>query len=86
MTSMAVPKLVVFDLDQCCWHPEMFELRAAPSSWDQTSNSVVCGGDRVQLFPGATLALRELRNDPRFKDTRVAAGALFVRRICLHAP
>jgi hypothetical protein len=27
VVAMAVPKLVVFDLDACCWYPEMYMLR-----------------------------------------------------------
>jgi magnesium-dependent phosphatase 1 len=72
---MAVPRLVVFDLDQCCWHPEMFELSGAPTKWDASDNAVICGRDRVKLFDGAILALRELRNKPEFKDTKVAAAS-----------
>lgn len=41
--DMAVPRLVVFDLDQCCWHPEMFELSGAPTKWDAADNAVICG-------------------------------------------
>ena len=27
---MALPKLVVFDLDACCWYPEMYMVRRGP--------------------------------------------------------
>merc|ERR1719163_956870 len=27
---MALPKLVVFDLDACCWYPEMYMVRQGP--------------------------------------------------------
>jgi hypothetical protein len=33
------------------------------------------GGDRVRLFPGALEALRALKNEERFKHTKVAAAS-----------
>ena len=27
---MALPRLVVFDLDACCWFPEMYMVRQGP--------------------------------------------------------
>jgi Acid Phosphatase len=39
LSTMTVPKLVVFDLDMCVWSPEMFELDSAPRSWDRSTNT-----------------------------------------------
>lgn len=53
----------------------MFELSEAPSSLDTETNTVIAGNDRVRLFPGAHLALKELSTDERFSDTRVAVAS-----------
>ncbi|KAJ1481504.1 magnesium-dependent phosphatase-1 [Baffinella frigidus] len=74
--TACVPLLVVFDLDACLWDPEMFQLSGAPQKHDASDNSVVCqGGDRVRLYPGSLEALRALRNEERFKGTKVAAAS-----------
>lgn len=31
MSSLHTPELVVFDLDDCLWHPEMYTLQEIPS-------------------------------------------------------
>ncbi|KAG5175452.1 magnesium-dependent phosphatase-1 [Tribonema minus] len=53
----------------------MFELGGAPKTWDSKTNTVKAGRDTVKLFPGAVVALRELRSEERFKDTLVAAAS-----------
>lgn len=53
----------------------MFELRQAPTMLDAATNSVVAGNDRVKLFPGAELALRELNTQEVFSDTQVAVAS-----------
>ena len=45
-----LPKLVVFDLDACLWSPEMFELGAAPTSYDADKGGVKAGGDFVRAL------------------------------------
>jgi hypothetical protein len=45
---MAVPKLVVFDLDMCLWHPEMFELPSSPSTWNKSDNSIIAGSSTIR--------------------------------------
>ena len=55
-----VPKLLIFDLDACLWSPEMFELRAAPTTYDAAAGGVRAGSEVVRLFPGALAVLRRL--------------------------
>eukprot|EP00930_Biecheleria_cincta_P061240 TRINITY_DN46815_c0_g1_i1.p1 TRINITY_DN46815_c0_g1~~TRINITY_DN46815_c0_g1_i1.p1 ORF type:complete len:213 (-),score=27.58 TRINITY_DN46815_c0_g1_i1:21-566(-) len=70
-----LPALIVFDLDACLWSPEMFELSAAPTSYDGSRGGVAAGRDTVRLFPGAVAVLQRLLNDSRFKDTKVAVAS-----------
>ncbi|GAB5365949.1 hypothetical protein AAMO2058_001102300 [Amorphochlora amoebiformis] len=58
------PKLVVFDLDNTMWTPELYQLQTLP----------VPGRD-INLFKGARAALFELATDPAWRDTKVAAAS-----------
>ena len=77
------PKLVVFDLDMCMWHPEMYQLPGKPTrkvigSLGSAGNGVVgaaTGSTIVRLFPGALRALQELYLLPEWQDTKVAAAS-----------
>ena len=46
--AMAVPKLVVFDLDACCWYPEMYMLRRGAA----LRRSPVCRRCVIPVFTG----------------------------------
>mmetsp|Transcript_19538 Transcript_19538/g.38001 ORF Transcript_19538/g.38001 Transcript_19538/m.38001 type:complete len:179 (+) Transcript_19538:121-657(+) len=72
---MAVPLLVVLDLDMCCWDPEMFQLHGAPSKWNPADNSVQAGRDKIKMFPGALAALRDVHNNPLFSHTKLAVAS-----------
>ena len=49
---MAVPKLVVFDLDACCWYPEMYMLRRGTGEReDRRDCAKGPGGIGVVLVP-----------------------------------
>mmetsp|Transcript_109668 Transcript_109668/g.309316 ORF Transcript_109668/g.309316 Transcript_109668/m.309316 type:complete len:357 (+) Transcript_109668:3-1073(+) len=57
------PRLVVFDLDGCLWHPEMYQTSGGPPyrpigrSGRRVENSA---GEEIRLLQGAREALREL--------------------------
>ena len=66
-----LPKLCVLDLDMCVWRPEMYELYEVPQAGEceirgdlngrgQGVTGVKSGGDVIQLFPGALVALQEM--------------------------
>ena len=42
---------------------------------DEAANTVVAGSDRLTLFEGAELALRELHTQERFSGTQVAVAS-----------
>ena len=70
-----VPKLLIFDLDACLWSPEMFELRAAPTTYDAAAGGVRAGSEVVRLFPGALAVLRRLITDPALNSIKVAVAS-----------
>ena len=60
-----LPELVVLDLDDCCWQPEMFTLRDVPTSAvrgpleggeGNVAAALKCG-NKVTLFEGVRYAL-----------------------------
>ena len=80
------PKLIVFDLDMCLWSPETYLLHRIPSASDAVKgklgkseqNGVIavnCGNDRLQLFPGALLALQSYVQGELGEDTKIAVAS-----------
>ncbi|MEM1070226.1 MAG: hypothetical protein AAGI63_15085, partial [Planctomycetota bacterium] len=77
-----IPKMVVLDLDDCVWRPEMFTLDAMPSSnvlGDLNGRGdgvvgVVSGRDTIRMFPGALRALQECA-DGAYGDMRLAVAS-----------
>ena len=56
-----MPKLVVFDLDFTLWKPELYQLSSGSPFKASSDGCVVTGrGERLDLFPSARTALREL--------------------------
>ena len=56
-----VTAVVVFDLDYTLWHPELYQLRSGPPFKACSDGCVLTArGERVDLFPAARGALREL--------------------------
>eukprot|EP00964_Phaeocystis_antarctica_P068056 scaffold41220_cov71-Phaeocystis_antarctica.AAC.19 len=74
-SSARVPKLLIFDLDACLWSPEMFELGAAPTTYDADAGGVRAGSEVVRLFPGALTVLRRLITDPALNNIKVAVAS-----------
>ena len=46
---MALPRLVVFDLDACCWYPEMYMVRRGPP-FEKTSEQWYEGFNQKREF------------------------------------
>merc|ERR1719174_181517 len=68
--SKTYPSLVVFDLDDCIWSPEMYTLSVVPKPKDAIMGDlngkgkgvigVRSGGEVIKIFPGALRALQEI--------------------------
>ena len=70
----SLPQLVVFDLDNTLWTPELYTLRHLPGYATAAPPNPVAGED-VWLIDGAAAALHELATHSRWADTRVAAAS-----------
>ena len=83
-----LPTMIVFDLDDCLWSPEMYTLYRKPSipisgnlnpggevEEEGIIGMQVPGGPTVKLFEGARRALREIALDPKYKGVIVAAAS-----------
>jgi magnesium-dependent phosphatase 1 len=58
---MSLPKLVVFDLDDTLWYPEMWLISGPPFRKDPHTGAVYDrSNQQVQLFPGAKRVLSEI--------------------------
>ena len=83
--SPELPTMIVFDLDDCLWSPEMYTLSAKPSIpvegdlGDGTQGvvglKVPPAGPTVRLFSGARQVLRELATDPQYQGVILAAAS-----------
>ena len=72
-----LPKVVVFDLDGCCWDPEMYELWGGGSPFKQNKDGTLSdrSGTRVHLLGDVKNILYELKTDPKWKDSIVAVAS-----------
>eukprot|EP00965_Chrysotila_dentata_P248731 6208511-Pleurochrysis_carterae.AAC.1 len=66
---MRAPGMIVFDLDACLWHPEMFELTAPPGMYDADAKGVLAGHDVVRLFDGARAVLDRCAENRKPNDS-----------------
>lgn len=84
--SSALPSLIVFDLDDCLWTPEMHELSGMPEipvfgKLDSKGTKGVVGlqvpryKDTVTLHKGARKVLHELATNPIYKDVQLATAS-----------
>eukprot|EP00466_Bigelowiella_natans_P012194 jgi/Bigna1/68890/fgenesh1_pg.7_\ len=59
-----LPKLVVFDLDNTVWTPELYELYNMPRP-----------NKDIKIFPATMAALKELANDKKWAGSKFAAAS-----------
>lgn len=69
-----LPKVVVFDLDNTVWTPELYTLRHLPGYGASSSPNPIAGED-IWLLDGALAALHELTTSPRWAQTKVAIAS-----------
>lgn len=85
-TDPHLPSMIVFDLDDCLWSPEMFTLRNKPSIPVEGDLGLANGergiigmkvpnGPTVRLFDGARKALCELATDPKYQGIVLALAS-----------
>lgn len=78
----AMPKLIVFDLDNCLWSPEMHELECDPSivlinalGEGEGVTGVVSNGKQVQIYMDALLILQELYTLNIYRHVKFAVAS-----------
>ena len=80
------PSLVVFDLDDCVWSPEMYTLNEVPSTASAVRGSlgdgkgegvvgVRSGSEVIRLFPGALQAFQRVLAGEYGAEMRLAAAS-----------
>ena len=79
-----LPSMIVFDLDDCLWTPEMHELPGIPEipvHEIRNDHSVVVGlqiarfRDTVKLYEGARKVLYELATNPLYEGIELATAS-----------
>lgn len=95
-----LPTMIVFDLDDCLWSPEMHELCSAPDiavrgilnphlpKAEQKLGVVGLSnrhGDTVRLYDGARRALYELATNQEYKNVIVAVASTSLKPPYSHA-
>ena len=82
-----VPGLVVFDLDACLWLPEMYQLDAPPSGWDEQAAGVRAGKQvRCRLHPTFCPSLLHFTASPPLQVVRLFHGALHAFKVLAEEP
>ncbi len=77
-----LPELIVFDLDECLWHPEMYTLDEIPTRTvhgplGREGDGVVgaiSGSEQIRLFPDALGVLQAFYRD-EYPGVRIAAAS-----------
>ena len=84
---MALPKLIVFDLDGCVWSPEMYTLSIVPRASDVVRGDLGRGKgegvvgvksgshDVIRIFPGALAAIQRVLEGEYGSEMRLAAAS-----------
>ena len=77
MSAKKVPRVFVFDLDGCCWDPEMYELWGGGSPFTENKDGSLSdrNGTRVRLLGDVKNILYELKTEPQYKDSIVAVAS-----------
>jgi magnesium-dependent phosphatase 1 len=68
----SMPSLIVFDLDNTLWTPELYQLRTIARN-----NQIPVAHKDVKLFDGAHKVIQQIKSDPekRFANTKFAVAS-----------
>lgn len=76
------PRLMVFDLDGCCWHPEMYQMTGGPPYKPLGDGRVVnSAGEEIRLLPAAKRAWLEIAEAAEWQGTALAVASSSYARL-----
>ena len=76
-----LPKLVAFDLDDTCWHPEMWLCSGTPFKVpDASTGRVFCKDGEEMKFLGDTAAILKALSDPEGPFQKAGTKVVYVSR------
>lgn len=70
-----LPKLVVFDLDDTVWFPELYMMNGAPWSVDELGRVTDVSGEELRIYPAAREAIALISTHEAFAETKVAVAS-----------
>lgn len=71
----AVPKLIVYDLDDTIWFPELYMMSGAPWERDELGRVTDVGGEEIRIYPAARESIKMILQHEAFADTLVAVAS-----------
>ena len=75
--KMTLPELIVFDLDNCVWFPEMYQLWGGGAPFKQKPDGDLTdkSGERVYLMGDIRNIMNELKNDSKYSNVEIAIAS-----------
>lgn len=70
-----VPKLIVFDLDDTIWFPELYMMAGAPWSCDRRGVVTDCANEELRVYPAAREAIAMIATHAAFAETKLAVAS-----------
>jgi len=71
------PSIVVFDLDACCWSPDLYLMSGSPPFEYNKKTEVVTNSanEKITLCPGVAETWNEIMTNPEFQKTSIAIAS-----------
>ena len=73
--SQDVPKLIIFDLDDTVWYPELYMMCGAPWTRDELGRVTDVCDEELSIYPAAREAIAMILRHEAFAGTRVAVAS-----------
>ena len=67
-----VPKLIVFDLDDTAWFPELYMMAGAPWQRDELGRVTDLSGEELRIYPAAREAIVMISTHEAFAECKIA--------------
>ena len=70
-----LPKLIVYDLDDTVWFPELYMMCGAPWTRDELGRVTDVAGEEIRIYPAAIESIKMITEHEAFADTQVAVAS-----------